>query len=266
MPIVLSLLALGGLAIVPTLNYATVCLNSTRLVDESMDGVYAADAGIEEAIWCLEHSQSPPSQLSQSINQMSVSLQTVNKGVYTAYFGELVQADSHSGYLDVDGAMVWDEGAGAYKYTITVTRLGGASSIHISEAGARLPVGYTYVASSAAGFTENLSTEEPDQVLLDVSGAQMLNWVFGIPRPSVSTSQPVKTQTFYVTGTGELAGDYAWVIAAREDIGEVGELTGGLYLITATASKGGEITARITADILMINGSATVVAWQISSN
>jgi hypothetical protein len=197
---------------------------------------------------------------------MSVLLQTVSKGVYTAYFGELVQADSHSGYLDVDGAMVWNEGAGKYKYTITVTRLGGSSTIHLAEVGARLPLGYSYVAGSTASFAENLSTEEPDQVLLDVSGAQMLNWTFEIPRPSVSTSQPVKTQSFYVTGTGELAGDYAWVIAAREDIGEVGELTGGLYLITATASKGGEITARITADILMINGSATVVAWQISSN
>ncbi|MFQ6122709.1 MAG: hypothetical protein ACE5LA_06605, partial [Dehalococcoidales bacterium] len=50
---VLALLVLGGLAITPSLNYIATSLNAGRIIDEGVKGVYAADAGVENALWSL---------------------------------------------------------------------------------------------------------------------------------------------------------------------------------------------------------------------
>ena len=121
LPLVLALLALGGLTIVPMLDYSTTILNSGRIIDEGVKGIYAADAGVEDALWSLGNGTSPSQELLENINQMGVNIQTEAKGTYTLYLGELVQPGVHSEYLDVEGEIVWDEGAEAYKYTITVT-------------------------------------------------------------------------------------------------------------------------------------------------
>lgn len=264
--IVLALLALGGLIIAPSLNYAATSLNSGRTIEKGVKGIYAADAGVENALWCLEDGTSPPQQLPESINQMGVAIQTENDGISTLYFGELVPAGQHSDYLSVDGEMVWDEQAGAYQYTISVTWQPHAETpvIHLEEVGVRLPLGYSYQSGSAASFAGNLSIDEPT-VIVDGHGAYMLNWELGSPYPSVSEDDPVKTQTFYTTGEGSQEGDYTWVVANREDIGAVGEITGTLYRITATAThpENGEITAKIVADVMLEEETTHVIAWQV---
>ena len=267
LPIVLALLVLGGLTIVPSLNYAATSLNHNRIIDKGIDGVYAADAGVEYALWCLTDNTSPPTQLAENANQMEVAIQTEDKGAYTVYFGELVQADSHSDYLDVNGEIEWESG-NTFKYTITVTWQPGAGTptIHLTGVGARLPVDYSYQDESAADFPDNLSTAEPDKVL-DASEAWMLNWEWGAPYPTVTESDPVETQTFYITGEGDQGGHYAWVVANREDIGEVGEMSGDLYIITATATQlqDGEVAAKIVADVMVEGGAVHIVSWQVSN-
>jgi len=73
---VLALLVLGGLAIVPSLNYATTSLNAGRIIGEGVKGGYAADAGVEDALWSLGNSTSPSQQLSEKVNKMEVTIQT----------------------------------------------------------------------------------------------------------------------------------------------------------------------------------------------
>ena len=266
LPLVLALLVFGGLVITPSLAYATTSLKSSRILEEGVNGAYAADAGVEDALWCLENSISPPQQLLENINQMQVTIQTEEKGTYTLYLGELIQPGEHSDYLDVDGEMIWEEEAEAYKYTITVIWRpeSGIPVIHLKEVGARLPVGYSYQPGSAAGFVDNLSTDEPDETV-DAVGAYLLNWEFGLPEPSVSEGDPVQTQTFYVTGEGSQAGDYVWVVASRDDIGAIGEITGTSYRITATATRpeDGRTTAKIAADV-MLGEAIYILSWQVS--
>jgi len=268
LPIVLALLILGGLTIAPSLGYAYTNLNSSRILGEGTKGVYAADAGVEDALWCLGHGISPSQQLPENINQMEVTIQTEEKGTYTLYLGELIQPGEHSDYLDVDGEIVWDEEAEAYKYIITVTwqSLPGAPVIHLEGVGARLPVGYSYQEGSAAGFVGNLSTGEPDEIV-DALGAYLLNWELEPPHPSVSEGNPVQTQTFYITGEGNQEGHYAWVIASRDDIGAVGEITGTSYKITATAVRpeDGKTTAKIVVDVMIGEEATYIVSWQISN-
>jgi len=270
LPAVLGLLVFGGLVIVPSLNYATASLNASQILREGINGVYAADAGVEDALWCLGRGVSPSQQLPENINQMEVTIQTEEKGTYTLYLGELIQPSEHSDYLDVDGEMVWDDGAEAYKYTITVTWQpeSGLPTIHLVEVGVSLPVGYEYRDYSSAEFPENLSTDDDTELTktLDTSGAWLLNWDLKSSNPSVSEEEPVRTQTFYITGEEEQEGHYAWVVANRNDIGAVGEITGTSYRITATASRPTDnvTTARIVADVMIGGGTTYILSWQIS--
>lgn len=264
LPIVLALLVLGGLTIAPSLNYMATTLNHGRIIDKGINGIYAADAGVENALWFLTDNVTPPTQLAENINQMEVAIQTEDKGAYTVYFGELVRAGSGSQDLSTSGEIEPD--GEAYKFTITVAREGGSTVIHMTEVGARLPVNYSYQPDSAEGFANNLSRAEPDKVQ-DASGAWMLNWEFETPYPEVSVSEPVKTQTFYITGEGSQGDHYTWVVANRADIGEVGEITGELYIIrsTATQLQDGGITAEIVADVLIDGEVARIISWQVSN-
>jgi len=272
LPVVLALLVIGGLTIAPSLNYAATSLNAGRIIGEGVRGVYAADAGIEDTLWFLENGMSPSTQLLENINQMEVTMQTEEKGTYTLYLGELIQPGEHNDYLDVDGEMVWDEEAQAFKYIVTVTWQPepGASTIHLVEVGARIPVGYEYQQYSSAMFPENLSTDDDNELTqtLDTSGAWLLNWNLKSSNPSVSEGNPVQTQTFYITGEGSQEGHYAWVVANRSDIGAVGEITGTSYRITATATRpeSGETTAKIVANVMIEDGGTIyILSWQISN-
>jgi hypothetical protein len=266
LPIVLCVLAIGGLTVAANLNYATTSLNGSRITAEKSEAVYAAEAGVEDTLWRLAHYLTPQSQLGDSLNHMTVNLQTQNTGVYTLYLGELIEPGEHFDFLAVEWELVWDSGAGAYKYTVSVTLLETDSTVHLSEVGARLPPGFSYQAGSAAGFPNNLSNNEPSQTL-DTAGAVMLRWVFSNPLPELKQSNPTATQTFYITGGENPEGEYAWVVANRTDIGVVG-VTGGRYIITAEARRqeDNRIRARIKADVIMIDteDEPYIVSWQVS--
>jgi len=96
----------------------------------------------------------------------------------------------------------------------------------------------------------------------------MLNWELGTPAPEVSEGDPTATQTFYITGTGEPEGDYAWVVAGRTDIDIVSSATGILYRITATATRPGDVepTARVVADAIFNEATEEIriIVWQIN--
>jgi len=163
-PIVLALLAIGMLTISANLNYAATSLNNSRILKEGMKGVYAAEAGVEDVLWSLVNGVPPAANLPENVNQMTVNMQMEDRGAKTLYQGEYIEAEHHIDRIDVDGDIVWDEPAGAYKYTITVT-LQHTETIHLDEVGARIPVGYTYQAGSAAIFAGNMSTDEPGETV-----------------------------------------------------------------------------------------------------
>jgi len=255
---------MGGLLITPALSYATTSLNAGQSNIKNMSGIYAAEAGIEDTLWCLKNSAPTNTSLSENLNGMTVTMQTEDKGDYVLFAGEWVGGAGHYDWLTVTCEIVWDGGAGAYKYTITVTREPEANgNIKLANVGARLPVGYSYQAGSAALFGTNLSTEEPDDEL-DGAGAHLLDWELSPPRPELSAGDPTKTQVFYITGTGALTGHYAWAIASDADVGTVSELDGSFHIITATASQGSEVMATIVADVMVSEGTPYITAWEIN--
>ncbi len=270
LPIVLVVLVIGGLMIAPALNLVSTSLNAGKVVEENVEGAYAAEAGVEDVLWQLI--KDPPASypysypLPKDVNQMEVAVGTEDKGAYTLYYGELIEAKQHYDWLGVE--MVGEEEAGAYKCTITATwsATPGSPSIKLTEIGMKLPAGYEYVEESAGDFGENLSTDEPD-IAQDWDGAYMVSWEMGSPRPEVSEASPVQTQTFYISGEGELEGDYACMEAQSSDIGQIGEFAGTFYSITSRAyDSSGAVAAKIVADVLVdaTDGKIYTVRWEVT--
>ncbi len=264
---VLLLLFVGGLFIAPCLSHASTGLNSGRVLVRNVSGLYAADAGIADVLWCLGNEVPAHTELPENLNGMTVTMQTEELGWYSLVWGELVEEGIHGDWLVVSSDVVWGGEGGPHEFTITVDcQSDPTTKIFLAKVGVRLPVGFEYQPGSAGLFGDNLSYGEPyDEV--DGAGAHLLEWVFSSPRPWVNQSEPTKTQSFYITGTGELTGYYSWTIAAEADIGNVGEISGELYRITAVATSPdtGETVAVIVADVMFSEGEATIVSWRTSS-
>ena len=260
---VLVLLILAGLMITPTLGHAANTMISIRTIERNVNGLYAAEAGVKYALCNLE---SGYHQLTEKVNQMEVTVQVVEEeDPFVLYFDELIQGVQHSNYLIVDTEIIWVEGA-TYNYTISVGWQAepGYEVIHLKEVGGKLPQGYTYIEKSAE-VDGNLAYRDPDELFKDAGGAYMLDWKLQT-LPSVSKANPVQTQSFYIIGEGDLEDYYAWVLANRSDIGEVSQITGILYTITATAicPETDEKTGKIVCDVLEQEGTKNIVSWQVT--
>ena len=267
LPVVLVLLALGGLIIVPTLNYTSTALNSCRIIRAGTEGIYAADAGIEYAIWNIQNGQPPPDHLPQTVNGLNVSLTSNDHGAgtYTLYMGAFVETNVHFSYLNVRSSIEPVSG-NVYKYTITVRRL-ATCTIHLDQVGARLPEGFTYQAGSADAYANNITRTEP--YIVNDGTDYLVNW--GDPhddtkglKKKIDSDDPY-TQTFHITGDSARSGQYAWVVARPDSIDVVGEITGSYYEITSTASDPDSVqVAQIRADVMVVNDEAKIISWQVS--
>jgi hypothetical protein len=252
-------LVLGGLIVTPLIGYTATGAKSVSLKTTSLLGRYAADAGLEEVLWALKYDQSLPTSLTAAINNgMQVTMNTVSRGFYIMVAGEWAPPDGpHSTELFITSTITWDDGAGAFKYTVTANYT-GTGNCRITEVGVRLPVGYSYQTGSAALFGSNLSTTDPSDEP-DGAGARILNWTF--PKTLVD---PIRTQEFYFTGSGNLEGNYAWVVGTREDVGTVGELSGDFYIITATATRNGASAGQIVADVMKSGSTVHIVSYRVT--
>ncbi|MFC2051955.1 hypothetical protein ACFLT4_04425 [Chloroflexota bacterium] len=266
LPIVLGLLAIGGLTITVSLNYATTNLNGSRIVDERVRGIYAAGAGVERALWSLGRGEGPPTQLSENVSGMAVGMETLDLGTFTLYQGELADPGAQSNKLDVSSNITWVEDD-RYRFEITVTLLVD-QTIHLDTTGARIPPGYDY--DNSVTRSDGEATSDPE-ITQDDQGAYLLNWLWndwGLTRPRLDKDNTEFTLTFYINGTGSLAGQYAWVVADPGAIGLVGEITGTRYRITATATRpeDGRTTAEIASDVMIQDdGTMNITSWQISN-
>lgn len=265
--IVLGMLAIGGLTIAVSLNYATANLNSNRIIQEDTKGVYAAAAGVEYALWSLREGIPTGNETPENINQMGVDIRTEDMGTYILYLDGLFEPESsvHSDWVTIEGNIVLVGGTTS-NYTTTIAREEVAvGNIRLTEVGAVLPMGYTYIADSAASFPENLSVDNPTSSGNTSGGARWLKWLWGPGQgPLITTNH---TQAFQIDGTGSTDGAYTWLVSQSGDVGTVGEITGSLYRITSTATRpeDGKVAAEIRADVIIQGEAVHIFSWEISN-
>ena len=89
LPLALILLLFGGFFVVPCLNLLYTSLNANIMVDERDLELYAADAGVDHALWRFEHDATftPPAQgspdqwqLTDTVNDRTVDATISNEG------------------------------------------------------------------------------------------------------------------------------------------------------------------------------------------
>jgi len=269
LPIVLILLVFGGLIIAPCLSYATTSLNSGQVIEKSLNGLYAADVGIEDALWKLRNNPPtsyPYSYQLPSVNGLSV---TVLMEEITMLYGILVGSPGvHSDWLQVDGSMTYNEDLDVYFYIVTVTNK-SHSTIMIDEILVKLPGNFEYISGSTSG---DFTTDDP-QIKSDPDMGITLVWDFQPPRPSMEGAPDpehgtysIATQSFQLNGPPNYSGggDYVWVVATDVDIGCVGEANA--YKITAQAKDGETVVTTVEAGALKNSDTGTVLVacWEIN--
>jgi Tfp pilus assembly protein PilX len=257
--IVLVVVAVGGLLASATLGFANTVLKSKILTSRYIDRVYAADAGIENTLACIKNNTACPTSLPQSLNNTSVSIQIDHpSGTYTLCAGQWVAITNHNDWVSVF-SQITALGGNLYNYTITIAKTPACNGkvVWLTEVGAQIPDGFTYAASTSSG----LSSAEPSDVV-GTSGSHILTW--DLAKVKWSDNDP-RTESFTIQGTGQLQNYYSWVVGMSNDINVVGELTGGFYTITSTATTADDnLSTQITANVMTIDSDLIVLSWRIN--
>jgi hypothetical protein len=97
LPMALILMLLGGFLVVPLLDLTTTNLNATRVIDLHTREMYAADAGVEDALWYLQSEERvaiknptntwpiPPYNLDENINSKDVQVTIDHAWLLSSY-------------------------------------------------------------------------------------------------------------------------------------------------------------------------------------
>ncbi|MCJ7515738.1 MAG: hypothetical protein MUO89_07225 [Dehalococcoidia bacterium] len=211
LPMALVLLALGAMIIVPTLVFTTTNLKATRVVDQKTREVYAADAGIEHALWHLQSEDrltriNPtnswpmlPYELDDPINHKDVTV-TIDKAWILSGLLNLPvsEPDEYSPYYANDhwtviGAINIDIQP-RKNYVVDITTNEAAGTAYVDHIAVWLPQGYSYVSNSVkingVAIDGNALVKNPDNQLSYRGGTALIWYYSGTAFKSLSDIAP----------------------------------------------------------------------------
>ncbi len=276
LPIVLVLLLLGGLITAPLLGYMGTGLIAGRVHEDRMEELYAADAGVEDALWrIINDDASLPTNIGDNwiysladINGKGVGVDIVMEETEEGFLKDLLEVN----YSGVHGDwQVVDDVIGAGTYEITITYNGTANKEFITGVGAWLEGDYDYVAGSASNMTDDFpiyNFEERDSY----KGGTAFIWEWTGPNKVEFGSQSgVYTRTLtFEFAPSIIPGVYiSWAVANQASIGVVNSnVTFRTYKITATATdnttgKQTEIIAYASEQEIGAVYGFSLVTWEI---
>lgn len=245
MALVMAMVALllGALIITPTLNYMVTVLKSVDIHERNTRELYAADAGIEYAIWCVKNDVSCDSPI--IVGGLEVNM-TVGTLVELPYGPIITGGGDHVDWLLVYSE-VTDNGDETFTYTIHISNQAesGVPPIKLDSIGVGLPDGFAYMDGSSSGVTG----------IDPVPDNGKLTWDLGSPRPEVDYGESAN-QTFLMEGTGIPQDYYSWVNATRQDVGTVSTCTG--YKVTAQTG-----VTTIESYVVRNDNCVYPVSWKI---
>lgn len=194
---VLVLLMIGSLTLPPTLSHISTSLKTGQVYETKTNELYAADSGIEDAIWQIKYDRLEvlftdpeydiydfdmvwPYSLSEPINELPVDVDIRNIWIpkdITPLSPAEGRAIIESNKLMVSGTV---PGESSYKIKISFYPVEGEEyDLMIESIGIWLPLGYTYVTGSS-----NLEQADPGEVyyseptVSDHAGGQAIVWDF----------------------------------------------------------------------------------------
>ena len=222
---------------------------------------YAADSGLEHAMWRLKYDglslevDEPFIYTYDTVNDLTELITITRKAPVTdALCGDNLQ-DPPSDRVTVSKAVSPTTATPGvlttFNYTITFNNV-GPSKIKFKEIGYGLPTGFSYVAGSSGGNV--LPANNPT-----INGS-ILAWDFSPPLPEINEGEQL-IRTFQATGILDQGTycaycDSAWVIFQPGSIGCVMAGGGDRYNIRTTAGS-----TYIQSAIGISSGSVTILSW-----
>ena len=273
------LMIVGSLIIAPLLGFMSTGLMAGQVFEKKMAGLYAADAGIEDALWKIIND--PPASYPDDyqltdVNGMSVGV--LVEEVTDLYGEEMGGGGIHMDWLELASERVQDPypGGGDYihEWRISLTNKSNSNvSIY------RITVAYSNELSYLSGLTDediaglNGSFEvfDPNPPVETVVGSsKTLTWEFSPPRPRIDGAPDPEgdppeyttvTTIFTLVGPEDAPGISTNIAVARSDIGTIWEFKP--FRITATADDGSTVVTTVTARALVVSTMVSVSSWDI---
>jgi len=269
LPLVLTMLAVGSLLIVPSLNYVSTNLKTGKAIEKNLEGLYAADAGVEDALWRLINDKPasfPYSYQIADINGMSVSV--VIDEVTTIAGEEIGSPGGHLDWLEITKSVSYNTELGIYSYEMYLTNKCD-TNIKIQKILIDFPPSLEYVnGSTGSDFT----TDDPT-VTGDPNTGITVIWDIPPPLPTIEPGPDpehgqynTETHFFELSGPPDVAGveGHGVVEANRQDIGTVWDVDSYPYSITAQAKDAADkVVATIRAGVWEGN-QLNISCWQVN--
>jgi len=279
------LLLLGSLIIAPLLGFMSTGLIVGQVFEKKTEGLYAADAGVEDAIWKIMND--PPASYPYSypdpltVNGMSVNI-TID-AVTTFYTLDVGSGQGHNEWFEVESERVQlpyydaDEDAYIHEWQLSLT-----NKTNSEESVEKVIIGYPNELSYLSGLTDedidglknqNNSFEDFDDPLDStyLTNVTVLTWEFNPPppRPEIKAAPDpdnevytTVTCTFELVGPEDAGGVEVIIVIKRQDIAAVWEFKP--FKITAVADKAGTTVTTVEAGVLEGSDTVLVGYWEIS--
>jgi len=264
--LVLILLLVGGLILTPLLSFMSTGLMAVRAQEERMYELYAADAGVEYALWKIQHGQIPSeTDPPLTVNEKVVNVVVAPEQTIEDFLYELLGEDAgvHGPWALVETEV----GAGTYSFSITYT---GTPPKHIRGIGAWLQGDYQ-LEGSPSGITvdypEDVFTVSPYKG----GTAFIWQWTDAAGSPEFVKTEPpdTKTQTFGFKPANIPPFHFSWV-DTTEDIGAVTSTeTFTVWKVTATATdpdtgKGTKVISYVRQTGTEAPYAVEILTWESS--
>ncbi len=282
--LVLIFLLVGGLIIGPLLGYMGTGLLAGQMHEEKMEGLYAADAGIEDALYkIMTNDPDLPTVLGASyppyfiadVNGHRVDVEIVLEEDVDQFLIELLGGDA--GVHD-EWTLIVDIDLEPGEYTMSVTYSGAAANKKIDGVGAWFR-GTDYVCTNdSAGealvvpVIPDMNDDYPNDIFTteEYRGGTVFKWSWTAADRPVFQPDETRTQTFTYIPEEIPALAVAWVEVGSEDVGTVPtSVTFGTYKVIATATDiaTGEQTVVVAYPAWQDGGglnAVDILAWEIN--
>jgi len=268
--IVLILLVIGGLIIGPLLGFMSTGLIVGRAYEERMDELYAADAGIEDAVWKIMNSEplvTPYYDLPELVNGKQVRVTPPSENTMEAFFVGMLNLPpgqenaQHPHGTGQEEWMVVYSSPGLGTYEIIVTYVGTAQKKQLSHLGAWLYGEiYTYEEGSASGITTASPTNYSDPgsgYEKYYGGGSAFIWDL-TPRVWFNQDE-TRTQTFEFT----LLDGSTPSTEPKLDVGWAGAQSNDIWITWSGSVEMNQLTATAATDLT--TGKSTTVESYIFS-
>jgi hypothetical protein len=267
LPVVLVMFAIGGLLVVPSINYMATNLKAGSATKAEFKGIFAADAGVEDALWQIKNDT--PDFLDPytitDINGMSVDINIDEVDTIGGVPVGSTGGDAED--LVLETLVTDDSGTGNYTYTLSVTN-NGTGLLSVDKILIDFPSGVDYVSGSTSTNVTLPEYAEPS-VIGSPDTCITLLWINGTgSHPKIGTGE-TKYHCFKLIGPPgmeeAIEESNGFVKVKRQNIGTVWLGDFPPYSIEAKAKDdSGTVVATIRAGVWGGEGViASISCWQV---